>query len=376
MVSLYIHIPYCVKKCPYCGFYSTPYEEEEADAFISALRAEASGYHPDFRNRTFRTVYVGGGTPTVLSLEQIRGIGRIIADNFRVTDSAEFTVEANPNSVSERTLAAWQEAGANRLSLGVQSFSDDVLRILGRLHTGAQASSAFRLARQAGFLSIGMDLIYGVPGQTALQWEESLEKAVACGPEHLSLYGLSLDDGSAFKQDVEEGRLAAPDDDSAADQYEAALAALRRAGYPRYEISNFSLPGFACLHNMNYWERGEYLGLGPGAWSFLRGRRCHAIADAPEYTRRLSNGIPVVTGAELVGPEPARQETLLLNLRTMKGMELRCFEKEHGPRSLQRLERNMAPLVEAGLLRLRGGRVSLTDRGILLSNEVLARLTG
>ncbi len=375
MLSLYIHIPYCVRKCPYCGFYSTPYLPKNADEFLIALRREAASYQTEFNNRVFHNVYIGGGTPTVLSERQLTEVLCVITGYFQVSEDAEITVEANPNTITKENLAVMQEGGVNRLSIGVQSFSDEVLRALGRLHTAAQAEDAFHLARGAGFQNVGMDLMYGIPEQTMTQWEDTLDAAIGFRPEHLSIYSLSLDEGSLFKQRAEAGALMSPDDDMAADMYEYAAAMLDRAGYRRYEISNFAMPGFECRHNMNYWERGEYLGLGPGAWSFIQGRRYHNIADTGEYARSLAEGISVVVDLEQPGPEQASRETVLLSLRTVKGMDLRRYRKEYGPRLSQQLEANMAPLVAAGLLEEKGGRVILTDRGILLSNEALARLT-
>ncbi len=375
MLSLYIHIPYCVRKCPYCGFYSTQYSPKSAAEFTIALRREAASYQTEFNNQVFHNVYIGGGTPTVLSERQLAEVLGVITDYFQISKDAEITVEANPNTVTKENLAVLREGGANRLSIGVQSFSNEVLRTLGRLHTAAQAEDAFHMARGAGFRNVGMDLMYGIPEQTMTQWEDTLDAAVRCRPEHLSLYSLSLDEGSLFKQKAEAGALMLPDDDMAADMYEYAAAMLGRAGYRRYEISNFAMPGFECRHNMNYWERGEYLGLGPGAWSFILGRRYHNITDTGEYARGLAEGISVVVDSERPGPEQASRETILLSLRTMKGIDLRLYRKEYGPRLSQQLETNMAPLVAAGLLEEKGGRVILTDRGILLSDEALARLS-
>ncbi len=375
MLSLYIHIPYCVRKCPYCGFYSTQYTQKNADEFIIALRREAAGYQTEFYNRVLRTVYIGGGTPTVLSEMQLTEVIGIIRNYFHVSEDAEITVEANPNSVTEENLAVLQERGVNRLSLGVQSFSAGILRTLGRLHTAAEAENSFHLARNAGFQNIGIDLIYGIPEQTMTQWEDAVDAAIRLRPEHLSIYSLSLDDGSLFKKKAEDGTLSLLDDDLAADMYEYAVALFERSGYRRYEISNFAIPGFECLHNLNYWERGEYLGLGPGAWSFISGRRYHNIADTGEYARRLAGGISVVADSERPGSEQASRETVLLSLRTVKGMDLGRYRKEYGPHLLKRLQTNMAPLVAAGLLEEKEGRVILTDRGILLSNEALARLS-
>ena len=374
MLSLYIHIPYCVRKCLYCGFYSTQYNSEQADAFIISLACEAAVRQAELSHRVFRSIYIGGGTPTVLGCEQAAKILDIIREHFHVSQDAEFTLEANPNTVTEKILDTWRQGGVNRLSLGVQSFSDEVLRTLGRLHTADQAEDAFRLARKAGFRNIGIDLIYGIPGQVMPQWEATLDRTTRCKPEHISAYSLSLDEGSKFSMDADAGRLALPDDDRVADMYDRAVTTLGSAGYGRYEISNFSLPDFECRHNMNYWERGEYLGLGPGAWSFLSGTRSRTIADTAEYTRRLISGESAVIETEFPGPEQASRETILLSFRTMNGMDLRRYRRDFGPGVSERLEGAMAPLIAAGLLRIKEGRATLTDRGIMLSNEALSRL--
>jgi oxygen-independent coproporphyrinogen-3 oxidase len=279
MLSLYIHIPFCVGKCRYCGFYSTRYSPDRADEFISGLKSEAALYRKDFIHRTFGSIYIGGGTPTVLSPLQLVMLTRVIRESFPIDDNAEFTVEANPSTVTSEKLSLLLARGVNRLSLGVQSFSDEVLQILGRLHTGEQAADAIRLARIAGFRNIGVDLIYGIPGQTATHWEETLGALIALKPEHVSAYSLSLDDGSLFKREAEAGGFTMPDDEVIAAMYESAVETLNNACYGQYEISNFSLPGYECRHNLNYWYRGEYLGLGPGAWSFMSGTRSANISD-------------------------------------------------------------------------------------------------
>lgn len=375
MLSLYIHIPFCVRKCHHCGFYSTAYSPGKADEFIFGLKHEAARYKNEFSNSSFNSIYLGGGTPTVLSPGQIMLLVRIIREHFPIDESVEFTVEANPNTVTGDKLSLLLEQGVNRLSLGVQSFSDEILQTLGRLHTGEQAADAFRLARSIGFGNISVDLIFGIPGQTAVEWEETLEATLALKPEHVSAYSLSLDHGSQFMRESEAGRFTMPDDEVIAAMYERAVQTLNNAGYGHYEISNFSMPGYECRHNLNYWDRGEYLGLGPGAWSFISGRRYSNIADTTEYSQRLSSGRSTIDTQETIGPEPSAMETVLLELRTMKGLDLLRFEREYGTDVLRRLENNAVPLRDAGLLCVTDGLLRLTERGILLADEALARLS-
>jgi oxygen-independent coproporphyrinogen-3 oxidase len=359
----------------YCGFYSTTFSPGRVDEFISGLKHEVAGYKNDFSRRSFNSIYLGGGTPTVLTPEQFRLLVRVIREHFSIDDNAEFTVEANPNTVTSDKLSLLLAQGVNRLSLGVQSFSDEILQTLGRIHTGEQAADAFRLARTIGFENISVDLIYGIPGQTATHWEETLDAALALKPEHLSAYSLSLDHGSQFMREAEAGRFAMPDDEVIAAMYEHTVQTLNKASYGQYEISNFSMPGYQCRHNLNYWDRGEYLGLGPGAWSFISGRRYANISDTTEYLQRMASSRSAIDAQETVGLESAAMETILLGLRTMKGLDLLRFEMEYGADVLRRLESNAVPLGDAGLLCVTDGRLRLTERGILLSDEALARLS-
>jgi oxygen-independent coproporphyrinogen-3 oxidase len=351
------------------------YSPDRADGFISGLKNEAAKYREDFIHRPFSSVYIGGGTPTVLSPLQLVLLIRVIREYFPLDDDVEFTVEANPNTVTSEKLSLLLAQGVNRLSLGVQSFSDEILQTLGRIHSGEQAADAFRLARIAGFRNISVDLIYGIPGQAMTHWEETLGAVIALKPEHVSAYSLSLDDGSQLKREDEAGGFTMPDDEVVAAMYESAVATLNNASYRQYEISNFSLPGYECRHNMNYWDRGEYLGLGPGAWSFISGTRSANVSDTVEYSQRLSVGRSVIDAQETIGPIPSARETILLGLRTMKGLDLVRFKLEFGADLLGQLERNAIPLRDAGLLSLAEGRLRLTDSGILLSNEALARLS-
>ncbi len=375
MLSLYIHIPFCVGKCPYCGFYSTPYSPGHAADFITSLSKEALKFKKSFEDSIFDSVYIGGGTPSVLSDEEFAQVLNIVKTSFTIAGDAEFTAEANPNTAVKCDLSMWKKEGVNRLSLGVQSFSDAVLRLLGRLHTAEQAYNAFLRARKAGFQNIGLDLMYGIPEQTIDQWNKTLEIAIGLKPEHLSIYSLSLDEGSTFRQETLSGKRPMPDDDIAADMYESALSKLDGAGYGRYEISNFSLTGYECRHNNNYWQRGEYLGLGPGAWSFIGGIRSSNVADVHRYITCLLQGNPVTVESEVLDEEKSSKETILLSLRTMKGLNLDQYLAEFGPHYLKNLETAMTPLAAAGLLAVKEGVLTLTDRGILLSNEALSRLS-
>ncbi len=374
MLSLYVHIPFCVKKCHYCGFYSTTYSSQSADQYLQALESEAKAYQSVFAGRTLDTVYIGGGTPSVLSTEQLLSLTTIIKMNFQISEDVEWTVEANPNSISKQQLAFLHKEQVNRLSLGVQSFDDAILQILGRLHTAQEARDAFRMARRAGFTNIGIDLIYGIPGQSTDQWNATLDGALLLHPEHISVYSLSLDEGARFKKEADAGRIKLPDDEFVVSLYEIASDRLCAASYERYEISNFALAGRSCRHNKNYWSRGEYIGLGPGAWSFISGKRYHNVADVREYVALGRAGQPLIRNEETVVASQAADETIMLSLRTSQGLDLSAYENTFGRDATQRLRRNAASLQRFGLVTQTDGQLRLTTRGILLADEALARL--
>lgn len=286
----------------------------------------------------------------------------------------EWTVESNPNSRSASLFSMLREEGVNRISLGVQSLDDRQLMTLGRAHTAEDAVSAFAMARHAGFRNIGLDLIYGIPGQDAASWRMTVCRAVELGAEHIAAYALSLDDGSAFKCMDEEGTLSLPRDDEAARLYDIAAELLIRAGYRQYELSNFARPGYECAHNMNYWNRGEYVGLGPGAWSFRAGRRSCNTRDVVHYSRQLQAGLSPVAEEEQLTEEEAAREYLMLRMRTAKGVDLRMYQKLHGNAAFKRLMDNVLHAGLQDLCTLNDEHISLTYRGRLLADQVILRL--
>jgi oxygen-independent coproporphyrinogen-3 oxidase len=289
--------------------------------------------------------------------------------------NAEVTIEANPQSGSEPLFLALLQSGVNRLSIGVQSFSDRLLATLGRPHLAAQAQDAFESARRCGFENIGIDLIYGIPGQTVDDCRQTLDHALALRPDHVSAYSLSLDEGSDYHQKAASGSFHLPDDDAVSELYDAGVERLTAAGFIHYEISNFAQPGFECRHNLNYWQRGEYLGLGPGAWSFIKSRRSRSVPDIHSYCTGLQSGSPVTAEEEILGTAEAALETVMLGMRTRSGVDLDRIAGEFGPPMRDRLMAQAAPMIDQGLLQNDAGRLFLTDRGMMLSNEVIRRLS-
>lgn len=374
MLSLYVHIPFCVRKCHYCGFFSTRYDRSVADDYLDALEVEADRYADLFRKRSIGTLYIGGGTPTTLSSEQLSLLITMLERHVHLQQGAEITVEVNPATATQELMAHLRRLGATRISIGVQSFSDAILSALGRIHTAQEAARAFMLARETGFENVGMDLIYGVPHQTAAQWHQTLEKTLRLAPSHISTYCLSADSGSRLDEDVRSGAVALPGDDAAVSMYRSAVNMIEREGFHHYELSNFALPGFACRHNINYWERGEYLGLGAGASSFLGSSRFANIADIAAYCSRLFRGETAVDTREALTGDHASLEDLLLGLRMTAGVDLGRYEHRHGSARRERLLLRIEELLPHGLFLIENGRLRLTSRGMVLADEALRRI--
>lgn len=374
MLSLYFHIPFCATKCRYCGFYSTRYDISQADAFLAALEKEMYFRPDEINSGDFDTVYVGGGTPTVLSVDQMQRLLRMIREHARLRKNAEFTVEANPNSLTPAMLSFFREQGVNRISIGVQSFFPDILAWLGRTHTAAEAERAVESSKKAGFVNISLDLIYGVPGISSGMWRETIKKAIGLRPTHISAYSLSVDEGSKLQHEMRSHVTVLPDDDLIAEQYEDVVGILEEAGYNQYEISNFCLPRFECRHNLNYWNRGEYVGLGPGAWSFRGTIRKRNIADTNAYIRTLDQELLPSDFEENLDRVQAASETVFLGLRKTEGIDLDAFADAFGNAVRDGLLDRVHRLPQTGYYVVENRRLRLSRKGMLLSNDALSRI--
>lgn len=373
-LRLYVHVPFCVRKCAYCAFYSEPYRARNAALFIDQVMTEISVRAGRIGAARVASVYIGGGTPSVLSQEQLGAVLDCVRRCFSVVAGAEITVEANPESALRSDfLAGLPDLGVNRLSLGVQSFRDDMLRLLGRLHSGREAELAFGAARAAGLTNIGLDLIWGLPGQTVAAWLEDLRRAVALGPEHLSCYGLSLEEGTPLAARAVRGELALPDEDESVGMYLDGSEFLESRGYAHYEISNYALPGRESRHNAGYWAQDDYLGLGPAAVSSWGARRWTNPADLAEYARCVEAGCPEMNVEKLSARIHGR-ELVMLSLRTSGGLNLERFKAQTGQDFLQYTRPFVEQLCSRGLARLRSGHLQLTRRGMLLGNSVIGML--
>lgn len=372
--SLYIHIPFCQSKCAYCDFNSYAGLERLQESYVAALLAEmdlAAARCPDL---ALRTIYVGGGTPTLLPAEQLRRVLDGCRARFRVAADAELTVEANPGTLDEAKLAALLAAGVTRLSLGVQTFDDALLRQLGRIHTAQEAVETYRLARRAGLDHINLDLIYGLPGASLGDWQAALGQALDLGPDHLSLYALTLHDETPLARAIAQGRAPRLDDDLAADMYLWALEALGQAGYTHYEISNWARGDSAiCQHNLTYWLDLPYLGLGAGAHGYLERRRYWNVALPAIYIDRLREGQPPTEGDEFIDRAAEMSEMMILGLRLMAGVSEARFAARFGVTMRDVYGAEIDDLARLGLLLADPEGIRLAPPGYLLGNDVFER---
>ena len=367
-LGLYIHIPFCKAKCAYCDFYSLAHSEEKMDAYMAALLGHLEEVAPRAAGMQVDTVYFGGGTPSYLGAARLCRILQTVLRRYDVARDAEITLEANPDSAGDwKELRKLRRAGFNRLSLGVQSTDDALLRRIGRVHTYEQVQQAVMAARKAKFTNLSLDLIYGLPGQTLEDWQRTLADAVALGPEHLSCYGLKLEEGTPLWQQRQ--TLTLPDDDAQADMYLYTVAALGEMGYEQYEISNFAKSGKESRHNLKYWRMEEYAGFGPGAHSDFGGVRYGYVRDIDSYIA----GRLVLSESETDSTLARDYEYVMLSLRTAAGIDRQTFEKRYRQR-FQPMETLFEQYEKAGLASRTEGGWRLTPRGFLVSNSIIATL--
>jgi oxygen-independent coproporphyrinogen III oxidase len=377
--SLYLHIPFCHTRCHYCDFNTyagiLPLREPYVRALLTEIElAGKLAQHPGGKPRRSRTIYFGGGTPSLLTVAQIARLLNACHKAFAVDEDAEITLEANPGTLSLQQLAGLRAAGANRLSMGAQSFDAELLKTLGRIHSPGDIVQALRKARAAGFTSINLDLMFGLPGQTMRHWQETLEQALALHPEHFSLYSLIIEEGTPFYTWTHEGRIAPADEDLCADMYEYADERLQREGYENYEISNWALPGHQSRHNLTYWQNLPYLGMGAGAHSCFGGRRFSNILDPQKYINLLEKKQRPEAESETIGRVQEMSETAFLALRTAQGLHLPAFEERFAEPFTHFAGDRLRIVEEAGLLEQKQDWLRLSKRGRLLGNEVFLRL--
>ena len=374
--GLYIHIPFCQRKCPYCAFTSYPVAGHDPAAYLVALHRQAAevAAHAWAREIRFGSLYLGGGTPTIYEGGELVALLDDCQQRFAFTPDAEITVEANPNTLSAAKLDGLRRAGVNRLSIGVQALSDRLLGQLGRTHSRAQVGESVRLARQAGFANLNLDLIYGLPGQSLDDWQRSLDQVVELAPEHLALYELMIEPGSRFAELAAAGQLVLPDEDEVAAMAELIPTLLDQAGYQRYEISNYARPGYRSRHNLNYWLNGSYLGLGAGAVSCFAGLRLGSVDDPGLFNRLIATGQPPYKDGEALGREASFRESVIMGLRMLDGVAVAPLRARYGLDPLAYYGATLTELVAQGLLEVDADRLRLTPKALPLANQVLSRL--
>jgi len=369
-----VHVPFCVRKCGYCDFYSVASREHLIDAYMRALKAELSHARREVGPLSLRSLYLGGGTPTVLSTDLIGGLLECAAELFDVAADAEITCECNPGTVTPTSLRELRAAGVNRLSVGVQSLRDDELRSLGRVHTAEEARDTVLSAREADFANVSVDLIYCLPGQTDGAWEATLDEALALAPSHVSAYCLQIEDGTPLAERVARGEVIPLPEEAQAARYGRTVERLERAGFRQYEVSNFAPPGAECRHNLVYWRNEPYLGAGAGAWSFLNGERRQNAADLDAYLGALAAGESPVAYRERCTGVQAANETLMMGLRLREGLDLVAFVARHGRDLTAERGVEIARLEAEGWVTRRADRLALTTAGMPVAGEITARL--
>ncbi|MBN1893997.1 radical SAM family heme chaperone HemW [bacterium] len=366
MAGLYVHVPFCLKKCPYCDFASVPVQSDLQAEWLQAVRAETVLRAPDWKPIRFDTLYFGGGTPSLLDPADVAGLIDLFSGSFQWARNPEITLEANPGTLSGSKLRDFRKAGINRLSIGIQSFRDEELQLLGRMHDAAEAENSLARTFESGFENVNADFIYGLPGQTPAHWSQTLGKAVAFPLTHISAYCLTWSGKTELGRKIESGEVEKPSEAVQSDLFLRTSSFLAERHFQHYEISNFSLEGRRCRHNEGYWKGNPYLGLGPSSHSFTGRERYWNVSDTREYCRMLNQGLRPCSGSETLSRNDIRLETIALRLRTSEGLPLAMIQNKTDFCKV---------FLENGLARIRGDRLVLTENGFLMADELALRLT-
>ncbi len=371
-LGIYIHIPFCRSKCDYCDFYSLAGRDDRMDQYQKALLSHIKETAPLAQDFPEDTIYIGGGTPSYYGAKRLKELLGVIRKLYKVEKDAEVTVECNPDSVDVKSLKILRKAGVNRLSMGMQSANACELERIHRIHTPQQVNEAATAARKAGFTNLSLDLIYGLPGQTMDSWKATVEHALSLIPQHLSCYGLKVEEGTPLAARVAQGEIL-PDDDQQADLYLWTVGRLERAGYPQYEISNFAKPGFASRHNLRYWLTQPYIGFGPGAHSDFGGRRYSFVQDLDAYIQGVLQGGDIIDESEIIPKRERCGEYLMLRLRTVQGINEQEYRSTYFM-DFAPLQARLEQFRAQGWAEQTDGRWHFTPKGFLLSNQLIGDL--
>ena len=372
MAGLYIHIPYCRRKCSYCDFFSVA-NTSTVEAYIDAVVAESRLRKDELRGEGLRTIYIGGGTPSVLGIGQIRRLVEGIRSVFDTSEVEEFTIEVNPEGVGREYVEGLRETGINRVSMGIQSFDDEELKMINRRHSAAEAERAVETIREAGIDNISIDLIYGLPLQTMDSWQRTLEKAASLKPNHISAYNLSYEEGTRLWTMRKLGKIAEATEEECEAMFHSLVKQLKAAGYEHYEISNFCLPGFHSRHNSSYWDGTLYLGLGASAHSYDGETRSWNPRNINEYITAITAGRRACECEALTATDKYNEQ-IMIRLRTAKGVSADFLRQAHGEEAMRRFEQQAERFVQAGMMAKTGAVYRITEAGIMISDHIISHL--
>lgn len=378
-LELYVHIPFCVRKCAYCDFLSGPGTDETIEGYVEKLIEEIKAHGQEQRDDMVTTIFFGGGTPSILEGNQLQRIMLAIREAFEVDAEAEISMEANPGTVTKEKLHAYREAGINRISFGLQSTNNEELKLLGRIHTFEEFLESYHMARKCGFDNINVDLISAIPKQTVESWKQSVETVIALKPEHISAYSLIIEAGTPFASQYGEGTEGEdllPTEEEEREMYHCTEQILKEAGYHRYEISNYAKEGKECRHNLGYWERKNYLGIGLGASSLIDHVRYKNTDSMETYLQSADELEVIQEEKEQLSLTEQMEEFIFLGLRKMEGISIKEFEESFEKDIESCYGENLNRMKEAGLLVEEKGKLRLTERGIDISNYVFAEILG
>ncbi len=366
--ALYLHIPFCVKKCGYCCFNSIQYDHSTVDAYIDVIEKEITLIKNKY---VFNSIYIGGGTPTVLDKNQLKRLLQAIKVSINQDSLMEFTVEANPGTVCEEKINILRENLVNRVSLGAQSFNPTGLKTLGRIHTREQTVQTYSLLRSNGFTNISLDLIFGLPSQSSRDWEDDLLFTISLGPEHVSTYSLTYEDGTTFSKNLANGIFKKISGEDELNMYKLAIDLLKGSGYKHYEISNFAKKGKDSRHNKVYWENREYLGIGAGAHSFINGKRSANECNVPMYIKNARANKSNTIFFERLNAKDYAAETIIMGLRVLSGLPKDRFQRQTGYSYAKLFKDEIATLKDNGYIHLDNNRLALTEKGLYIADSVM-----
>lgn len=371
-LELYIHIPFCVKKCLYCDFLSFSSTEVERECYVSAILEEISQYKGMAREYVVTSIFIGGGTPSVLESHNMFRIMNGVRQVFEVSDEAEITIEMNPGTIDEEKIKTYKALGINRVSIGLQATNDEELKMLGRIHSYEEFLETYSMVRACGISNINIDLISAIPKQTVGSWELTLDRVIALNPTHISAYSLIIEEGTPFYDNISDYETWLPSEEAEREMYHLTKRKLIEAGYYRYEISNYAKEGYECKHNLGYWDRVEYLGIGLGAASLIDNVRYSNERDLKTYMNSCNQGKTVRVEEEKLCIESQMEEFMFLGLRKIKGVETLAFEKQFQVKLEEVYQSQLEELCKQKLLQVDQYTVALTEKGIDVSNYVLS----